>query len=107
MTTTKWSDLSTYGRYLKRILNLLMNEIRCEEELVKKNENHQINTEKILPIINTLSRVSLTLVKLVEISHYEKRLTEIESLLKHIPREVLQEAKQRSIGNDSKSIHNY
>ena len=102
MTTKRWSDLTTYGRYLKRSLNLLMNEIKHEEQLVKKNQNHQINTEKILPIINTLSRTSMTLAKLVEITDYDKRLSYIESLLKHIPREVLQEAKQRAILNDSK-----
>jgi len=103
MTTKKWSNLPTYGRYLKRSLNLLMNEIKHEEKLFKENENHRINTEKILPIINTLSRASMTLVKLVEISHYEKRLTEIESLLKYIPQEILQEARQQSIVNDSRS----
>jgi len=103
MTTKKWSDLPTYGRYLKRSLNLLMNEIKHEEELIKENENHQINTDKILPIINTLSRASMTLVKLVEISHYERRLTDIESMLKYIPQEILQDARRQSIADGSKS----
>ena len=46
----------------------------------------------------------MSIAKLTEIADYEKRLTSIESLLKYIPREILQEAKQRAV--DSKSFNN-
>lgn len=80
-----------------------MNEIKHEEKLFRGNENYQIDTDKMLPIINTLSRTSMTLAKLAEITDYKRRLGKIESL-KYIPQEILQEAKQRVTVDDSKLV---
>tara|TARA_R110000787_G_scaffold1459_7_gene6006 strand:- start:1133 stop:1444 length:312 start_codon:yes stop_codon:yes gene_type:complete len=103
MTTKNWADMSTYGRYLKRGLSLLVTEIKVEEDRVKqcKLDGMQYAVEdmdRMINIINTISRAGSALTKLADIADHDKRLKNIEFILSKIPQAAIDEAKI-DIGN--------
>ena len=95
-----WADMGTYGRYIRRGLTLLMSEIEREETKKKSNkEDYKIDDlERIVSIVNTLTRAGVAQAKLADIADHDKRLKDIEAIINKLPPGILQEVKS-NIGN--------
>lgn len=93
----KWADLGVYGRYIKRTLNLLMKEVKAEEQkALRLKEEYRIDDiEKIVSILNALSRAARTQATLADYADHDKRLANIEKIIELLPQGTLQELKAK------------
>jgi len=84
MTTPNWADMGTYGRYIRRGLNLLMSEVKLEE--IKRTElqkNYKIeDIDRMINIVNTLSKAGIAQAKLAKVSDLDQRVRYLEGLNK-------------------------
>jgi hypothetical protein len=79
-------------------MNLLVKEIKAEEQALKKDPDHKIDTENIINVTTTLSRAANTQAKLADMADHDKRLKNIEKLIEALPPGTLQELKAK-MGN--------
>ena len=87
--TEKWTDLSFEGKAIRRNFRFLDTTIN---KLCKQKDP---DIDKILRLMEGLSRIAVRQIKLIEFVYLIPRLQYIEKLLDHIPSDVIAEAKAR------------
>ena len=90
MTSTSWSNLSYYGKKLKRDfthLNTLVNKAQQKEDL------DEIEIDTLLKMMKHKTTIALTITKIIELLDTTQRLDDIEKIIEAISPEALLEAK--------------
>ena len=90
MGTEAWNDSSYDGRKLRGLMR------RAYNYLDKESKKTNPDWDKLLPKIESMSRMSHRHVKLIDVTELEERTANIEELLKYIPQSVISEAKVKA-----------
>jgi len=98
--TKNWADMGTYGRYIRRGCNILATEIKNAETdkktAIEQGQRYTIpDIERMVNVVNSLVRAAQVQAKLADVDDHDKRLADIEALLKKIPKQVLAQAKTK------------
>lgn len=90
MGVTAWTDISYDGKELRKYTRRMYNYL--DKETKSKNPDW----DKIFIKMEAVSRISSRHVKIIELADALPRIKNLEKLIKHIPADVLAEAKAKA-----------